>query len=98
MTLGEAELIFESWLETPPTHHMAQVLARLWGWKPRTRSRAETGPSRTLPAIPGLDHRPVGEGLPAVILDFAALRRSGMRIDKTVAKVGADIEEKPRGE
>jgi hypothetical protein len=91
MTLGEAALIFESWRETPPTHHMMQALARLWGWKGPPRAicsdegrdppmprHAPTPPNEAL-AIPGLTHRPVGEGLPAVVLDFEALKRSYRR-------------------
>jgi hypothetical protein len=89
MTLGEAALIFESWRETPPTHHMMQVLARLWGWQgPARDRRSEIGDQTTRPpisdlrslaAIPGMTHRPVGEGLPAVVLDFEALKRSYRR-------------------
>ena len=96
MTLGEAELIFESWREAPPTHHMMQVLARLWGWKgpPHAVGSGEPGPmpgrapampryaptfAGGAPAIPGVMHRPVGEGLPAVVLDFEALKRSYRR-------------------
>ncbi len=89
MTLDEAELIFESWCETPPTHHLLQVLARLWGWKgpphavgsgePRRISGRDLAMPRYAPAIPGVTHRPVGEGLPAVVLDFEALKRSYRR-------------------
>ncbi len=80
MTLGEAELIFESWREAPPAHHLLQVLARLWGWRPpRAPGEAQAADARALLAIPGMMQKPVGEGLPAVVLDFEALKRSYRR-------------------
>jgi hypothetical protein len=80
MTLAEAELIFASWREAPPAHHLLQVLARLWGWQPpRARGEAETADARALLAIPGMVQKPVGEGLPAAVLDFEALKRSYRR-------------------
>jgi hypothetical protein len=74
MTLGEAELIFESWHEAPPTHHLMHVLAQLWGWKLPVRKRTSTADMQEVLAIPGMMQKPVGEGLPMVVLDFETLK------------------------
>jgi hypothetical protein len=35
MTMSQAGIVFAGWRESPPAHHMMQVLATQWGWKPR---------------------------------------------------------------
>jgi hypothetical protein len=81
MTLGEAELIFNSWRDTPPAHYMLQVIARMLGWKPAATGATEAGDARTrILAISGFSERPVGEGLPAV-LNFEQLKRAYRRSD-----------------
>ena len=34
MTLRQAMIVFRGWETRPPTHHLAMILAQLWGWKP----------------------------------------------------------------
>jgi hypothetical protein len=82
MTLAEAELIFAGWEEAPPAHHLLQVLARQWGWQPPASARRGRHPApdpNAVLAVPGMVAKPVGEGLPAVVLDFETLKRTYRR-------------------
>jgi hypothetical protein len=45
MTLIEAGEIFDYWRDRPPSHHMLQILAALWGWKQPSGARSRETPS-----------------------------------------------------
>lgn len=54
MTIDQAQEIFDGWRTSPPAHHMMQVLAAAWGWKPpRDGASAPTGKPVSPPAMPG---------------------------------------------
>lgn len=71
-------MIFDYWAECPPPHRMLPVLAQCWGWKPPRRP-APMPQAHELLALPGMLQRPVGEGLPAAVLDFAELKKRHAR-------------------
>ena len=74
MTLAEAEEIFAYWAESPPTHLMLQVIARMLGWKPETTAEPTlTEIASTAP--PGLMVTANGDlGMPSPVLDVEVLR------------------------
>ena len=76
MTLAEAEIICDGWRDNPPAHHMMQILAGMWGWKPPQRHAPVTPmQAAEVLAIPGMSQkRDVHEGLGAPVLDIAQLR------------------------
>lgn len=74
MTLAEAGEIFDYWTENPPVHLMAQVIARMLGWKPTSPAPAALADLAAI-APPGLAIVPGGAlGMPPPVLDVEALR------------------------
>jgi hypothetical protein len=47
MTMSQVGIVFAGWQQSPPAHHMMQVLARQWGWKPRPAAM------KSMPSPPG---------------------------------------------
>lgn len=77
MTLADAEMILDGWRDNPPAHHMMQILAMAWGWKPKRRPAPR--PAQSVPAeilmMPGMKSGDVHQGLGAPVLDFESLKR-----------------------
>ena len=69
MTLPQVEELFAYWAAHPPLHLIAAAYLGIKPKPPRPASMAE------ILALPGIERRPVDDGLPAPVLDFAELRR-----------------------
>lgn len=84
MTLAEAGEVFDYWTDNPPTHLMAQIIARMLGWKP---ANTATPPLADIAAMapPGLAIAANGAlGMPAPVLDIKTLRsRNHARLANT---------------
>ena len=75
MTLAEAGEVFAYWIDNPPVHLMAQIIARMLGWKPAAPASPPIAEIAAT-ALPGLAIIAGGDiGMPAPVFEIETLRR-----------------------
>lgn len=83
MTLADAGLIFKSWERSPPTHVMVQIIASMFGLKPREQAPDEIDMAELM-AIPGMA---VQRGAaPAPVVDIEEMRERNRQRAAEMAK------------
>ncbi|HEX3884744.1 MAG TPA: hypothetical protein VHW66_18975 [Stellaceae bacterium] len=89
MTIADAEEIFSYWESSPPTHHMAQTIAAMFGWKPKQRAPAPSDVTAVVADAARVGIGATSEPTPdqaTVILDFEAMQERNRAVMRQIAE------------